>query len=378
MKLRFRTRWGLFLLTLGSGAVPVTVQSQLVAKAEFVGDGSFTLPTTGEGALRRPRSLAWEGTNQIHVAVERGPVAVFSAGGAFVRSYGAGTLKEVASLAIDGDGRAYVLDPDQKIVFVFDSTGQVVHQIGSPGGRAGQLDEPLDVAVGPTGLVYVLDKGRRGIQVFSLDGTFVHDVVLPIEAEEPRALAVSPDGRIFVVDKDMPNGVLRLPDLTVSLATVDAPPPEVEFLAIRSGVMKDPVAVVSSPTGTIAMGDRDTGVLWSTDGMGGAPVGSDDRLYGGSGSGRGSFRKLEDIALAGSDELLILEWGGSQDRAHSARTGGYALRPRSDGLSRTVPVAASPAGAGNSGHRRETEWHDLVRDGRCRGKEPTRGRGQPH
>ena len=58
------------------------------------------------------------------------------------------------------------------------------------------------------------------------------------------------------------------------------------------------------------MGDRDTGVLWSTDGMGGAPVGSDDRLYGGSGSGRGSFRKLEDIALAGSDELLILDGEG--------------------------------------------------------------------
>ena len=310
MKLRFLNRLGFFLLALGSGAFPATAQAQLMAKAEFVGDGSFSLPTAGEGALRRPRSLAWEGNDQIHVADERGPVAVFTAEGAFVRNYGVGTLKKVASLAIDGAGRAYVLDPDQKIVFVFDSTGQVVHQIGSPGGRAGQLDEPLDVAVGPTGLVYVLDKGRQGIQVFSLDGTFVHDVVLPVEAEEPRALAVSPDGGIYVVDKDMPGLLLHLPNLTVALATVDAPPPEIEVLRIRSGVMEDPVSVVSSPTGTIAMGDRDTGVLWSTDGTGGAPVGSDDRLYGGSGSGRGSFRKLEDIALAGRDELLILDGEG--------------------------------------------------------------------
>ena len=310
MKLRFLTRSGLFLLALGCGVYPATVQSQLVAKAEFVGDGSFTLPTAGEGALRRPRSLAWEGTDQIHVADERGPVAVFTAGGAFVRSYGAGTLKEVASLAIDPAGRAYVLDPDQKVVFVFDSTGQVVHQIGSPGGSAGQLDEPLDVAVGPAGFVYVLDKGRHGVQVFGLDGTFVHDVVLPIAAGEPRALAVSSDGEIYVVDKDMPNGLFQLPDLTVALATVDAPPPEIEVLRIRAGVMEDPVSVVASQTGTIAMGDRDTGVLWSLDGAGGAPVGSDDRLYGGSGSGRGSFRKLEDIALAGSDELLILDGEG--------------------------------------------------------------------
>ena len=310
MKLRFPTHWGLLLLALGSGAFPATARAQLVAKAEFVGDGSFSLPTSGEGAIERPRSLAWEGTDQIHVADERGTVVVFTAEGAFVRSYGAGTLKEVVALAIDGMGRSYILDPDQKVVFVFDSTGEVVHRIGSPGGQAGQLDEPLDVAVGPTGLVYVLDKGRRGIQVFSLDGTFVHDVLLPAEAEEPRAMAVSPSGGIYVVDKDMPGELIRLPDLTVSLATVDAPPPEIEVLRVRSGAMDDPVSVVASPTGTIAMGDRDSGVLWSTDGTGGPPVGSDDRLYGGSGSGRGSFRKLEDIALAGSDELLVLDGEG--------------------------------------------------------------------
>ena len=156
--------------------------------------------------------------------------------------------------------------------------------------------------------MYVLDKGRHGVQVFSLDGTFVHDVVLPIEAKEPRALAISPAGLIYVADKETPSGLLRLPDLTVALATVDAPPPETDVLRIRSGIMKDPVAVVATATGTVATGDRDTGVLWSVDGTGAAPVGSDDRLYGGS--GRGSFRKLEDVVLAGSDELLILDGEG--------------------------------------------------------------------
>ena len=140
MRPRIRTFWAIILVVMGSGAFPVTARSQPVAKANFVGDGSFSLPTAGDGALQRPRALGWAVTDEIHVADERGPVAVFTATGAFVRSYGAGTLKKVAALAIDRSGRAYVLDPDQKTVLVFDSTGQVVHRIGSPGSDAGQLD----------------------------------------------------------------------------------------------------------------------------------------------------------------------------------------------------------------------------------------------
>ena len=302
-------RAALLIVALG-GAVPAGALAQPVAKANFLAEGSFALPTSGEGVLQRPRALAWGGANQIHVADERGTVAVFGGAGAFVRAYGTGTLKKVAALAIDGAGRAYVLDPDQKTVFVFDSAGQVVRKIGFPGSAAGELDEPLDLAIGPTGLVYVLDKGRKGVQVFSLDGTFVHDVLFPEAVKDARAIAVSPAGRIYVADKDQPGVLVRLPDLTVALATVDVAPPETDLVPIRGGRLEDPVAVVATPTGTIAFGDRDSGVLWLLDGKSGAPVGTDDRLYGGSGSGSGSFRKLEDVALAGADELIMLDGGG--------------------------------------------------------------------
>ncbi|NJD19378.1 MAG: hypothetical protein FIA95_08880, partial [Gemmatimonadetes bacterium] len=213
----------------------------------------------------------------------------------------------IAGLAIDAAGRAYVLDPDGKTVLVFDGGGQVVHRIGAEGDGAGFLKEPVDVAVGPAGLVYVLDRGRKGVQVFSLDGTFLHDVLLPAEAKDPRALGVGPSGRIYVADKSLPGALVRLPDLTEALGAVDAPAPGVGRVVLRGATLGEPVAVVSTPTGTVVAADRDSGVLWCADGGGGTPVGSDDRLYGGKGSGRGSFRRLVDATLAGTDELLLLD-----------------------------------------------------------------------
>jgi DNA-binding beta-propeller fold protein YncE/tetratricopeptide (TPR) repeat protein len=323
------------LLVLGAllaVARPFAAHAQPIAKANFLAEGSFALPATGEGALQRPRAIAWAPGNRIHIADERGSVSVYAATGAFQRAYGgAPTLKRIAGMAVDAAGRSYVLDPEQKMVFVFDSAGTVKHKIGAPGNQAGQLDDPLDLALGPNGLVYVLDKSRKGVQVFSLDGTFVHDVMLPITVENPRALAVSPSGAVFVTDGELRTGLVRLPDLTVALGTVDAPPAEARSADLRGATLEEPTMVVATPTGTIIVGDRDTGVLWSLDGRGGAPAGTDDRLYGGSGSGRGSFRRLEDVAVAGADELVMLDGEGRKvERIRLVLEGQRAAEARMD------------------------------------------------
>ncbi len=294
------TALALVLLAGSAGAQPVS-------KVGFLAEGSFALPPSAAGSLERPVAIAWAPSGEIHVADERGTVAVFDPSGRPVRTYGAEGLEKIAALALDGAGRAYVLDPDKKTVLVFDAGGQVVHRIGGEGDVAGLLNEPLDVAIGPAGLVYVLDKGRRGVQVFSLDGTFLHDILLPVEAKDPRALGVTPSGRVYVADKESPGALVRLPDLTEALGAVDAPASGVGRLTLRGASLKEPVAVVATPTGTVVAADRDSGVLWAADGTGGAPVGSDDRLYGGKGSGRGSFRRLTDAALAGADELVLLD-----------------------------------------------------------------------
>ncbi len=298
----------LVLLLAAHGATsPPHAPAQPIAKASFLAEGSWELPSTGAGALERPRSVAWATGDRIHVADERGTVAVFDAAGSLLRTYGDGSLKKVASLAVDAAGRAYVLDVDQKSVLVFDEDGNVIHRVGSGGGSAGRLDEPADVAVDAGSRVYVLDRGRRGVQVFALDGTFLHDIALPLDVKNPCALGVATSGAVFVADKDAPGSLVRLPNLIEALALAGGPPPSAERMQLRSADVREPVAVVATPTGTVAVGDRESGVLWCADATGEPAVGSDDRLYGGKGSGRGSFRRLADMTLAGTDEMVLLD-----------------------------------------------------------------------
>ena len=62
------------------------------------------------GSLERPLAVAWAPSNQIHVGDERGTIAVFDSVGTPLRTYGSGSLEQVSALAVDADGRAYVLD----------------------------------------------------------------------------------------------------------------------------------------------------------------------------------------------------------------------------------------------------------------------------
>ncbi|MEK6851816.1 MAG: hypothetical protein AABY30_04680, partial [Candidatus Thermoplasmatota archaeon] len=225
---------------------------------------------------------------------------------------------------------------------VFDESGQVIHRIGSEGSAAGRLQEPVDVALGPGGLVYVLDKGRKGVQVFSLDGTFLHDILLPPDAKETLALGVGGSGWIYVADKGIPGAVLRLPGLPEALGVVDAPAPSVGRLPLRVGNLRDPIAVLATRTGTIV---------------------ADDRLYGGTGSGRGSFRRLADAALAGTDELLMLD--RDERKVERVRLVLEAARPPE--LAQDYPVQIQsvspdldPGVLATSPTERGTAWYAIV------------------
>lgn len=300
------------LLIAVSGVTPVASGAQPVAQAGFLANGSFALPRSGAGSVAEPGAIAWAPSGDVHVADARGGVVVFDAGGAFLRRYGTGELRRPAALAVDSGNLAFVLDTDARTVLVFDASGVVRYRVSGPGQDPGRLDRPVDLALGPDGLLYILDRGQKAVQIFSRDGTFVHDVVLPAGVRNPRALGVGVDGVIFVADRDAPGTVLTLPPLTETLGVVDAPPPGSGRLSLPAAGIKDPVAVVVTPTGLLAVGDGDSGVLWSADAAGEGRPGEGGRLYGGKGSGRGSFEELVDLALAGSRDLLLLDRKGGK------------------------------------------------------------------
>ncbi len=282
--------------------------AQAVPKARFIAEGSFQLPAKGQaGASERPAALAVGPGGLLHVADERGSIFVFDSTGAFRGSYGPPQLRDPRALALTPEGEAYVLDADQKQVLVYAADGQGLRAIAGRGSQGGRLADPVDLALGPNGYVYVLDRGRGGVQIFSRDGTFVRDVRFGAAIADPQSLAVGQNGAIWVTDRRRPNEVVIFPPFT-ELPWLSTLPPGTPSRAVFRGTGPlAPGATVVNGVGTAIVLDRESGRLWRVNPKAPQELGADDAVYGGSGSGRGSFQEAVDLALAGNGDLLILD-----------------------------------------------------------------------
>lgn len=310
-------RTAIALVTLGwTGALLVGSEkrcalAQGAPKARYIAEGSFQLPDKGQaGASERPAALAVGPDGRLHVADGRGFVLVFDSSGKFQRSYGPPRLDNPRALALTPDGVAYVLDGNQKQVLVFAPDGQGVRAIGTRGSRGGQLSDPVDLALGSNGFVYILDRGRSGVQIFSYDGTFVRDVALGADIADPLSLAVGNDGAIYITDRRSPNTVFVFPpfiELPWAGGAGGLPPGTVSRVAFRGSGPLAPSASVVNGAGSVLVLDRESGRLWRVNPRAPQELGADDAVYGGKGSGRGSFQEAADLAMAGNGDLLILD-----------------------------------------------------------------------
>lgn len=280
-------------------------RAQAVPKAAYVPEGSFQLPSKGQpGAPDEPAALALGHDRTIHIADRRGLVIVFDSTGVYRRSYG-DELDEPLAIGITAQGESYVLDGDQKGVFVFGPGGQRLRFIGGSGSRGGQLSDPVDMALGPCGYVYVLDEGRRAVHVFSQDGLFVRSINLGTTVNQPRSLAVGNDGRIFVSDGRTPTHIFALPPFIQVPWVGSMPRGLAGEVAFRGAELDEPIATAVNDLGSVIVLDKEAGRLYRANGE--QVIGATDLLYGGVGTGRGSFREAVDITFAGTDELLILD-----------------------------------------------------------------------
>lgn len=79
-----------------------------------------------------------------------------------------------SGVAVDGDGRMYVLEMGNTRVQVFDAAGNYVRTLGGPGQGPGELELPVGITIADD-LVIVLDWGNRRLSMWSLDGDHVGD-----------------------------------------------------------------------------------------------------------------------------------------------------------------------------------------------------------
>ena len=116
----------------------------------------------------------------------------------------AGKLKNPWGVAVNSEGKLWVVDSANNRVEQFSSTGTYSSKFGETGSGPGQFKEPQGIALDSAGHIWVADTGNNRIQEFSSTGTYMATVGSlgsePGQFKAPSALAFDPKGNLWVTD----------------------------------------------------------------------------------------------------------------------------------------------------------------------------------
>jgi len=116
----------------------------------------------------------------------------------FLGSFPDAGPRDVARMALDGEGGIVLLDRDARTVAVYDGAGRLLRSLGGKG-FVPELRRPVDVAVDPACNLYVADE-EGPVHVFSPRGRLLATLAAP-ELRRPRALALDGAGAVLVYDE---------------------------------------------------------------------------------------------------------------------------------------------------------------------------------
>lgn len=125
-------------------------------------------------------------------------------------------MKMPSDVAVDRQGRVYVVDSGNQRVLVYTSGGEYLFSFGSKGDGPGELNSPVGISTAPDGRVLVADRGNKRIEIFDRDGKFLKiipatvgkmeytpvDVAVDREGKRIYVTGSAPFHRVFVLDND--------------------------------------------------------------------------------------------------------------------------------------------------------------------------------
>ena len=135
-------------------------------------------------------------------------------------------LTTVSALVVDDDGRAYVAQPEDGVIRVFDGEGTLVDYIGGRGQEPGRFDRISTIGL-LANTLYAIDLGQRRISYFSLEGEHLRSIqVAPPRVSPPfrpsMPFAVFPDGSMALGTSFPPSisaeDLTRVPQLRMDAA----------------------------------------------------------------------------------------------------------------------------------------------------------------
>ena len=170
---------------------------------------TFGSSGNGNGQFNIPRGVHVDDDGNI-IVCDNGygyrRVQVFTKDGEYLFHFGRspqlGYTKRVQfhpACIVKHDGRFYVSDSTNHVIYVFEKKGGVMCRVSTFGGlgsAAGQLNEPWGLAIDNDHHLLVCDRGNNRIQKFTLDGRFVKRSASNIE--QPSHIAALKDDQFLV------------------------------------------------------------------------------------------------------------------------------------------------------------------------------------
>jgi TolA-binding protein len=162
---------------------------------------SFSVPTDKPGVTepleKIQAAVVTPGGLTLIADDKRKRVCRFDAKGQFQGPFPDAKERQIARMAVDGEGAIVMLDHDQKTVHVYDEAGKLLRSVATRG-AGWELKRPIDVAVDPFRNTYIADEDGF-VYVFSPPGQLLASI--SGEVRKPRALTIDPAGAILVYDE---------------------------------------------------------------------------------------------------------------------------------------------------------------------------------
>jgi hypothetical protein len=162
---------------------------------------SFSVPTDKPGVTepleRIEAAVVTAGGATLVADDKRKRVSRFDAKGQFQGPFPDAKERQIARMAVDGEGGIAVLDRDQKTVQVYDEAGTLLRSV-VPRGAGWELKRPVDVAVDAFRNTYIADE-EGFVYLFSPQGQLM--ATISGELRKPKALTIDPAGAVLVYDE---------------------------------------------------------------------------------------------------------------------------------------------------------------------------------
>ncbi|HUP52207.1 MAG TPA: 6-bladed beta-propeller [Longimicrobiales bacterium] len=155
------------LVSMASMAIALATASCADGAARASGgwDGTVDTLATGQVVVRNTSRPVWS-DEQAWRVVEELRIGR-------VDGDGPDLLGRIASLAVDGAGRIWVLEGQAQEIRVFDANGAFVRTVGQRGNGPGELADASAIHQGPDARMWVMDPRNARLSVFDTAGAFL-------------------------------------------------------------------------------------------------------------------------------------------------------------------------------------------------------------